>query len=258
MHQRLNEMLNAQRPRLDAQCLRHWAWGIAHSALCIALLAALGAPATAQTRSTRPPARTTRKAPVKPAPLPPLQTEPAMILCPNPLGEGVRTHETFCDVLTGRDPMDGILVDIPPHVGPVTISFELHNRHMYSEELIKSGRAYRRYTATIGVLTLDNTLVSRAVVQSEFRNASDLIDRIGGGAGPGGVKAVAPTGTEQIAIEIPDAGERVSILGEKLAVERLDGVDNFTLPGQPVAIISNVMLAYHPAPPKKAPAPRRR
>jgi len=48
------------------------------------------------------------------------------------------------------------------------------------------------------------------------------------------------------------------LLGEKLAVERLDGVDNFTLPGQPVAIISNVTLEYRPAPPKRTPAPRRR
>jgi hypothetical protein len=181
-----------------------------------------------------------------------------MVMCPNPLGEGVQTHRTFCDVLTGRDPADGILVDIPPHVGPARISFDLHNRHMYSEELIKSNRAYRRYTATIGVLTMDNTLLSRAVVQNEFRAAGDLVDRIGGGAGPGGVKAVAPTGTEPIAIDIPEGEERVSILGEKLIVERLDGVDNFLLPGQPVAIVSNVMLEYRPAPPKRAPAPRRR
>ena len=164
----------------------------------------------------------------------------------------------FCDVLTGRDPMDGILVDIPPHVGPVTITFDLHNRHMYSEELVKANRGYRRYTATIGVLTLDNTLLSRAIVQNEFRAAGDLVDRIGGGAGPGGVKAVAPTGTESIAVTIPATEMSVSILGEKLSVLRLDGVDSFTLPGQPVAIISNVMIEYRPAPPKRVPAPRRR
>jgi len=210
----------------------------------------------AQTRTA--PRTPARRTPARPAPLPPLKTEPVMIMCPNPLGEGVRTKLMFCDVLTGRDPMDGILVDLPPHVGNVTITFDLHNRHMYSEELIKSNRAYRRYTATIGVLTMDNTLVSRAVVQSEFRTAGDLVDRIGGGAGPGGVKAVAPTGSEPISIEIPETENRVSILGEKLAVERIDGVDNFTLPGQPVAIISNVMLQYRPAPPKRAPAPRRR
>jgi hypothetical protein len=223
----------------------------------LALLAtATPAPIGAQTRTA--PRTPARRAAPKPPPLPPLKTEPAMIMCPNPLGEGVQTKQSFCDVLTGRDPADGILVDIPPHVGPVTISFDLHNRHMYSEELIKSNRAYRHYTATIGVLTMDNTLVSRAVVQSEFRRASDLVDRIGGGAGPGGVKAVAPTGSEPVSIQIPETEQRVSILGEKLAVERLDGVDNFTLPGQPVAIISNVMLEYRPAPPKRTPAPRRR
>jgi len=232
----------------------------------IILLVLASSPAIwAQTRTTpKAPARApARRAAPKPAPLPPLQTEPAMIMCPNPLGSGVRTGRVFCDVLTGREPADGILVDIPPHVGPATLSFDLHNRHMYSEELIKSNRAYRRYTASIGVLTMDNTLVSRAVVQSEFRNASDLLDRLGGGAGPGGVKAVAPTGTEPIVIEIPETENRVSILGEKLAVERLDSAvpDSFQLPGQPVAIISNVMLEYRPAPPtppKRTPAPRRR
>ncbi|HEY3160308.1 MAG TPA: hypothetical protein VGJ78_15190 [Vicinamibacterales bacterium] len=225
--------------------------------LVVALAASSG---WAQTRTApKAPARApARRAAPKPPPLPPLQTETATITCPNPLGNGVKTGRMFCDVLTGREPADGILVDIPPHVGPVTLSFNLHNRHMYSEELIKSNRAYRRYTASIGVLTMDNTLVSRAVVQSEFRSASDLLDRIGGGAGPGGVKAVAPTGTEPIVMEIPETENRVSILGEKLAVERLDGVEKFELPGQPVAIISNVMLEYRPAPPKRTPAPRRR
>ena len=45
---------------------------------------------------------------------------------------------------------------------------------------------------------MDNTLISRAVVQNEFRTAADLVDRVSGGAGPGGVKAVAPTGIESI------------------------------------------------------------
>jgi len=178
--------------------------------------------------------------------------------CPTPLGIGVKTKVAFCDVMTGRDPNDGVIIMLPPHNGPVTLTFDLHNRHTYSAEQEKAGRAYTRYTATIGVLTMDNTLLSRAVVQSEFRTESDLVDRIGGGAGPGGVKAVAPTGTEPISIVIPEGEDRVSILGEKLAVERLDGVDNFTLPGQPVAIINNVMLEYRPAPPKRTPAPRRR
>ena len=172
------------------------------------------------------------------------KTEPAMFDCPSLLGEGVQTRRSFCDVLAGRDSAAGIIIPLPPHTGPVTLIFDLHNRHTYSEELIKSNRAYRHYTATIGVLTADNTLLTRATVQNEFRTAADLVDRVSGGAGPGGVKAVAPTGTESMSVTIPAREKSVSILGEKLTVVRADGTDNFSAPGRPVAIISNVMLDY--------------
>ena len=84
----------------------------------------------------------------------------------------------------------------------------MHNRHTYSAELIKTKQAYRRYTATIGVLTMDNTLIDRAVIDSEFRTVRDLYDRIGGGAGPGGVKAVAPTGSELVQFTIAATSPR--------------------------------------------------
>ena len=122
---------------------------------------------------------------------------------------------------------------------------------------MKQKQAYRKYTATVGVLTMDNTLLDRAVVQSEFRTEKDLFDRIGGGAGPGGVKAVAPSGDEFITMVLPaDVAEQVSMLGEKLAVMRPDGNDTFTSPGRPIASVSNVMIEYRPGPPpaKKAPA----
>src|SRR5439155_4689966 len=109
------------------------------------------------------------------------------------------------------------------------------------------------YTATIGVLTMDNTLISRAIVQSEFRTAVDLVDRVGGGAGPGGAKAVAPTGTEPITISIPEGEEQVSLLGEKLMVERIDGTAAYTQAGRPIAVISNVALEYKPGPPPRKP-----
>lgn len=169
-----------------------------------------------------------------------------MLACPSLLGEGVQTGRSFCDVLTGRDVAAGILIELPPHRGAVTLTFDLHNRHTYSEELIAANRAYRHYTATIGVLTEDNTLLARAVVQSEFRTAADLIDRVSGGAGPGGVKAVAPTGIESITVTIPAEETTVGILGERLTVLHADGPDNFTTPGRPVAVISNVMLRYRP------------
>src|SRR5207302_8164357 len=105
--------------------------------------------------------------------------------------------------------------------------------------------------ASIGVLTMDNTLISRAIVQSEFRTARDLVDRIGGGAGPAGVKAVAPTGTEAIVITIPEVEDQVSILGEKLTVERQDGTATFAQPGRTIADVSNIMIEYKPAPPPK-------
>jgi len=194
----------------------------------------------------------TRRPARKPAPPPPpaLKNEAPEMTCPTPLGVGVKTKTAFCDVMTGRDPAGGVLIKLPPHRGPVTLTFDLHNRHMYSEEQVKARRGYARYTATIGVLTMDNTLISRAVVQNEFRTAADLVDRVGGGAA-GGVKAVAPTGSEAITITIPEAEDEVSVLGEKLTVERLDGAATYTQPGRPIADISHVMIEYRPGPPPK-------
>jgi hypothetical protein len=214
--------------------------------LAAGLIAVVAIPVFAQTR--RPPAR---RPPAPPAPV--LKKAVPEMTCPAPLGTGVTTNQTYCDVLTGRDPAAGILIKLPPHRGPVTLTFDLHNRHTYSEEQVKAGRAFTRYTATVGVLTMDNTLISRAVVQNEFRTAADLVDRISGGAGPGGVKAVAPTGTESISIAIPDAEDEVSILGEKVMVERADGNATYTQAGRPIADISNVMIEYRPGPPKPAP-----
>jgi len=204
---------------------------------------------------TRKPTRKATQRAAKKAPEVPLSRIQAEWRCMSELGVGVSTGRRFCDVLTGNDPQQGVLVTVPPHRGPVTMSFELHNRHTYSAELVKIKQAYRKYTATIGVLSMDNTLIDRAVVMSEFRTEKDLFDRIGGGAGPGGVKAVAPSGDEFITIELPeDVEEQVSVLGEKLSVVRPDGVDNFSSPGRPIASISNVMLEFRPGPPpKKAP-----
>jgi hypothetical protein len=93
------------------------------------------------------------------------------------------------------------------------------------------------------------------VIQSEFRTEQDLFDRVEGGVGPGGVKAVAPSGTEFITIQLPeDVGTEVSLLGEKLTVLRPEGTDTFVSDGRPVATISNVMLEFRPGPPpRKAP-----
>lgn len=216
-------------------------------------LALLAVPLQGQTKKPAPARRQApaRRAPAKPAPL---TRMPATLVCPSELGDGVTTKRRFCDVLTGRDPREGVVVTIPPHAGPVTLSFELHNRHTYSADLVARKLAYRHYTATVGVLLMDGTLVDRAVIDSEFRTERDLYDRVGGGAGPGGVKAVAPTGAEFVQFELPEAATEVSILGERLTMVRPDGTDQFTAPGRPVATISNVMVEYRPAPARRPPA----
>ena len=218
-------------------------------ALALALVAA---PVQAQTKKT--PARRpapARKAPARPAAPVPLTRVPATLVCPSELGDGVTTKRRFCDVLTGLDPRAGVVITVPPHRGPVTLSFEVHNRHTYSAELVTKKQGYRHYTATIGVLLMDGTLIDRAVVDSEFRTERDLYDRVGGGAGPGGVKAVAPTGAEFVQFTLPEGTLEASILGERLTVVRPDGTEQFTAPGRPVATISNVMLEYRPGPPPK-------
>src|SRR5688500_13812673 len=181
----------------------------------VALMLASVSISDAQTRkpTTRKPAPAARKPTVA----------PAEMTCPSPLGTGVKTKREYCDVLTGRDPKEGILVKLPPHRGPVVLKFNLHNRHTYSEEEVRLKRGFASYTSGIGVLTLDNTLLTRAAIATEFRTAADLLERIAGGAGPGGVKAVAPVGNEAISVELPAELTEVTILGEKLIVMRADG-----------------------------------
>jgi hypothetical protein len=157
-----------------------WQW------LTIFVLGALVGGADGQTRR-RQPAR---------LPPPPLTTKAVALVCPHVLGQGVATQREFCDIQADTDPVAGAIARLPPHRGSATLTFDLHNRHMYSAELVDSGRGYTRATATIGVLGMDKTLLTRAVVQTEFRRAGDLYDRIVAGAGLAGVKAVAPIGSE--------------------------------------------------------------
>ncbi|MEO6212692.1 MAG: hypothetical protein ABIP65_03595 [Vicinamibacterales bacterium] len=179
-----------------------------------------------------------------PVPSPP-KIEQATVRCRESLGTGVRTMASYCFVLAGRDPTQGVLISLPAHRGPATLLFNLHNRHTFSEEDIKAGRGFARYSAGIGVLTMTGELLGRGAVQSEFRTARDLFERIGGGAGPGGLKAVAPLGNEEVLVTIPATVTQVSLLGELLDTVSSIGRETAT-PGRPVAIVSNVRVEYHP------------
>jgi hypothetical protein len=184
--------------------------------------------------------RTTRKPP--PAAV---KSEPAKVQCRESLGAGARTKAAYCFVLAGRDPAEGVIVTIPSHTGAATLTFDLHNRHTYSEEDVKAGRGYASYTAVIGVLTMKGELLGRGAVRSEFRTVADLFERIGGGAGPGGVKAVAPIGRETVRTTIPPGVTQVSLLGEVLDALTAIGRESAT-PGRPVAVVSNVTVEYRP------------
>jgi hypothetical protein len=179
-----------------------------------------------------------------------LRTEPATLMCPSVLGQGAESGRTFCDVQIGSDPSAGVVIPLPPHRGDVVLTFDLHNRHLFSQDQIDAGRGFRRYTASIGALTSDFTLISRAIVQSEFRTAADLFDRVLNPSGPGGLKAVAPTGWEPVTITLDGDFARedsVSLLGEYLVEVGPDGrSQQHTAEGRPIAVVSRVMLQYRP------------
>lgn len=186
-----------------------------------------------------------RATPAKPVPAAAAKKEPAQVKCAELLGTGTKTSATYCFVLAGRDPAEGVIVTVPPHAGEATLTFDLHNRHTYSEEEMRAGRKYAKYTAVVGVLTMKGELLERGAVQTEFRTAADLYERIAGGAGPGGVKAVAPLGREQVVIRLPQGVDQVSLLGEVLEAVTAAGRET-AAPGRPVALVSNVTVEYRP------------
>jgi len=174
------------------------------------------------------------------------QREPAEVWCPSVLGVGVTSDVPYCDVQVQVDPDLAIRVVLPPRRGDATLSFNLHNRHTYSEQDEAGGRAYAQYLASVAVASLEGEIVGRGVVLSEFRTAPDLVDRVSGGAGASGLRAVAPTGTARVRVTVPDDMEAVVIAGQSLEVVRTDGKDMVTGLGRPVAILSGVSVEYRP------------
>jgi hypothetical protein len=224
----------------------------------------------ATTRATPP--RTTAPAAEKPraetgTPAAGLVREVPLMQCPSVLGNGIRTQRLFCDILTGTEPQEGLRVSIPAHDGSATLLFTLHNRQAAVDEITRdaaakdasgkdgaakeavaaaSAKTFARYTAMLRVVMPNGTLLRQTVVQSEFRGPTDLVERIAGGVGRGGVKTVAPTGSEPIALQLPAGVTEVSLLGEKLTIERLDGTEVVTAPGRPIAVVSQVQVEYRP------------
>ena len=216
--------------------------------LACLLTVVLVVPGDAQSRArkpaTRPNPSTAAASSSGPAPV----RETPLMQCPSVLGNGTKSQRLFCDVLIGSYPQGGLRITIPPHEGKATLLFTVHNRQTLTPEAPKKDAppTYARYTATLRVLAPNGSEVQKAVVQSEYRSQADLVERIAGGAGPGGVKAVAPTGSEPIVVDIPAGLTEVSLVGEKLVIERLEGSETVTTAGRPIAVVSQVFVEYQP------------
>tara|TARA_B100001750_G_scaffold242176_1_gene255120 strand:- start:336 stop:947 length:612 start_codon:yes stop_codon:yes gene_type:complete len=174
------------------------------------------------------------------------KSEPAQLLCPEFLGIGSATNVPFCDVLIQRDPELGIRVVLPSRRGESTLSFNLHNRHTYSQSEEQEGRAYTQYLATVSMASMEGEIIGRGVVLSEFREAVDLVDRVLGDVEGSGLKAVAPTGVETVSLAVPEDLDELVIVGQSLEVMRVDGRDVVSALGRPVAVISNATIEYRP------------
>lgn len=166
------------------------------------------------------------------------------VVCPADLGKGVKSKRAFCDVTVGTDPAAGIVMRVPPHAGPSTLRFDLHNRFAVAGTTLPFARA----SALVAVLNGNNgALIGRAGVLGELRTELDLFDRIVG-TGPGGRKTVAPGRAEPVKITLPAAVTSISIVGVRVELTNKDGRTEFATPGRPVAIASNFRIEYTPAP----------
>lgn len=211
----------------------------------------VGAVLVAAPQKTKP-----KPAPKAPA-LPPIRTTAMPIACPDALGQGVKSGRVFCEVPVSHDPAHGQIIVVPKHLGAAVVRFHLHNRQLVSASLIKAKRAYTRATATVVGVKADGTILGRGTVQTEFRQESDLFDRVPAGPGAKGFKAVAPIGDELVEVQVPEDVQGVTVVGEKVELAQVDGNQTISSEGASVAFISNAQVEYRPAPeppPVKAPA----
>jgi len=173
-------------------------------------------------------------------------TEHVEVLCPSVLGVGIRNKVPYCNIEIQRDAVFGILMQIPSHRGEAILSFDLHNRHTYSEEEASEGRAYAKYMASIAVATMSGEIITRGVVLNEFRSESDLYDRVKGTGIMRDVNPLAPLGAERIYVTIPEDIDQISVVGQSLEVVRAENQDVFQSTGRAVAALSDAIISYLP------------
>lgn len=182
----------------------------------------------------------------KPAP-PPARRVVTDVTCAADLGAGLTSRRGYCDVLVTKSGQDSVYISIPPHTGAATLMFDLHNRFTVPPSGTPAGEWFTRATALVAVVRPTGQVLERFAVRGEFRTIKDLFDRIGGGAPPGGLKAVAPGPAESIRAVVPAGLNGAGIVGVRLEYATLKepkGVAD--APGRPIAIVSNVRVEFTP------------
>ncbi len=167
-------------------------------------------------------------------------------VCAADLGKGTKTGREFCDVVISTKAADGILMKIPRHRGATHLSFDLYNRFAVPPASVRPVVAFSRQTARVRVLDQRGRTVGRGIAVGEFRTAADLFDRLSGGAGPAGLKLVAPGPAAPVVVTLPSAVSSIGIVGEQLDVVSRLGSQTFDTPGRPIAIASGFKIEYTP------------
>jgi len=181
----------------------------------------------------------------KPAAKPDRRTS-TTFTCESDLGSGVASRRRFCDVIVATVAADSVSVTIPPHAGPATLMFDLHNRFTVPATATDPGQAFMRHVAVVAVIRQTGDVIGRAAVSRDYRTTNDLFDRIAGAARGGAPKAVAPGAPMPHQVVIPAGITVVGIVGTRLEEWRPSGRGAFDTPGLPIAIVSNVRVDYIP------------
>jgi hypothetical protein len=166
--------------------------------------------------------------------------------CAADLGEGVKSRRQFCDVIIATAGADSVSVTIPPHTGPATLMFDLHNRFTVAAGVVDPAQAYVRYAALAAIVRPNGQLIQRAAVVQEYRTVQDLFDRIGGGGRPSGLKAVAPGQPQAVKVSVPAGVAAVGIVGLRLEATTRTGNATHESPGRAIAIVSNLRVEFVP------------
>lgn len=170
----------------------------------------------------------------------------SVIACASELGVGTKTKRRFCDVIIASTPRASISMAIPAHTGPATLMFDLHNRFPVPPQGADPIQAFARHTAVVAIVRPTGEVIERAAISREYRNPSDLFDRIGGRGRGAAPLSVAPGGAEPIQVTIPAGVTSIGIVGTRLEEWRATGRGASDAPDRPIALVSNVRVTYTP------------